>query len=153
MIPSAEAIAARDRTDVQVLTEIGIISQLTNAMLERDLPAGMSAAQFGVLSHFMRRGGEDSPARLAAAFQVTKGAMTNTLQRLEAQGFVTVVGDPEDGRRKKVSMTPAGAAAYQAAVMTVGPRMEQMREAFTDAEFAAALPFLRALRMYLDENR
>jgi len=153
MTPSAAAVAARDRPDVQVLTEIGIISQLTNAMLERDLPAGMSAAQFGVLSHFMRRGGEDSPARLAAAFQVTKGAMTNTLQRLEAQGFVLIVGDPEDGRRKRVSLTPAGAAAYQAAVLAVGPRISQMRGAFTDAEFTAALPFLRALRMYLDENR
>ncbi|MCE3289998.1 MAG: MarR family transcriptional regulator, partial [Caulobacter sp.] len=86
-------MALKDRPDVSVLTEIGIISQLSNAALERSLPEGMSAAQFGVLTHFMRRGGEKSPAQLAKAFQVTKGAMTNTLQRLEAQGFVRVVGD------------------------------------------------------------
>lgn len=146
-------MALKDRPDVSVLTEIGIISQLSNAALERSLPEGMSAAQFGVLTHFMRRGGEESPAQLAKAFQVTKGAMTNTLQRLEAQGFVRVVGDEADGRKKRVSLTEAGARAYEAGLMALRPRMEGLREAFTDAEFEAALPFLRALRAWMDENR
>ena len=94
------AAEAKDRPDVRVMTEIGIIAQLSQARLERNLPDGLSAAQFGVLIHFSRRGGRESPARLASAFQVTKGAMTNTLQRLEARGFVAIVGDPDDGRRK-----------------------------------------------------
>ncbi|NBB14290.1 MarR family transcriptional regulator [Caulobacter sp. SLTY] len=146
-------MAARSRPDVEVLTEIGIIAQLSNAALERSLPAGMSAAQFGVLTHFMRRGGAESPAQLASAFQVTKGAMTNTLQRLEAQGFVAIEGDAADGRKKKVSLTTAGAKAYEAGLQSLRPRMEGFREAFTDAEFAAALPFLTALRKWMDENR
>lgn len=146
-------MALKDRPDVSVLTEIGIIAQLSNAAVERSLPEGMSAAQFGVLTHFMRRGGEESPAKLAAAFQVTKGAMTNTLQRLEAQGFVLVVADEADGRRKRVSLTQDGARAYEAGLMALRPRMEGLREAFTDAEFEAALPFLRALRVWMDENR
>ncbi len=146
-------MALKDRPDVSVLTEIGIISQLSTAALERSLPDGMSAAQFGVLTHFMRRGGEDSPARLAAAFQVTKGAMTNTLQRLEAQGFVRVLADEADGRRKWVSLTSDGARAYETGLMALRPRMEGLREAFTDAEFVAALPFLKALRVWMDENR
>jgi len=145
--------AARDRPDVRVMTEIGIISQLSTVRLERALPPGMSAAQFGVLTHFMRRGGEESPARLARAFQVTKGAMTNTLQRLEAQGFVAIVGDAEDGRRKKVTLTPAGARAFDEAIIALRPSLEAMRAAFTDQEFEAALPFLTALRVWLDENR
>ena len=58
---------ARDRADVRVMTEIGIISQLANARLEKI--GGIPSAQFGLLSHFMRRGGEQSPAQLAAAFQ------------------------------------------------------------------------------------
>jgi DNA-binding MarR family transcriptional regulator len=146
-------MAMKDRPDVSVLTEIGIISQLSNAALERSLPEGMSTAQFSVLSHFMRRGGEESPAKLAAAFQVTKGAMTNTLQRLEAQGFVAVAGDEADGRKKRVSMTQAGARAYEAGLMALRPRMEGLRSAFTEAEFEAALPFLKALRVWMDENR
>lgn len=147
------ASEARDRPDVRVLTEIGIIAQLSSARLDRTLPAGLSAAQFGVLTHFMRRGGAESPARLARAFQVTKGAMTNTLQRLEAQGFVRIVGDQADGRRKIVTLTAEGARAFEAGIGVMRPHLEAMRAAFTEDEFKAALPFLQALRVWLDENR
>lgn len=141
------------RPDVQVFTEIGIIDQLVTARLERSLPEGMSAAQFGVLTHFIRRGGAQTPVQLARAFQVTKGAMTNTLQRLEAQGFVRIVPDETDGRRKLVSMTPHGAEAYERGLAALRPYYANLREAFTHEEFEQALPFLRALRMWLDENR
>ncbi|MEQ1783915.1 MAG: helix-turn-helix domain-containing protein, partial [Hyphomonadaceae bacterium] len=86
----------------RLFTEIGIINQLSSNRLERELPDGMSLAQFGVLNHFVRLGGQWAPTRLARAFQVTKGAMTNTLQRLEAQGLVKVVPDPKDARAKLV---------------------------------------------------
>lgn len=143
----------KDRPDVRVMTEINIIAQLSTAQLERTLPDGMSAAQFGVLTHFMRRGGVETPAKLAKAFQVTKGAMTNTLQRLEAQGFVRIVGDETDGRRKLVTLTEAGAAAFNAGLAAMKPHLDAMRSAFTEDEFKAALPFLQALRIWLDENR
>jgi|SRR5215217_5522863 len=143
----------KERPDVRVMTEIAIIEQLTRNRLERRLPDGLSGAMFGVLTHFMRRGGQESPAQLAGAFQVTKGAMTNTLQRLEARGLVAVVGDEADGRRKLVSLTAAGAATYDDAVTRLRPDLEAMREAFTDGEFVAALPFLTALRTWFDENR
>jgi DNA-binding MarR family transcriptional regulator len=144
---------AKDRPDVQVFTEIGIIDQLVTARLERSLPEGMSAAQFGVLTHFTRRGGSQTPVQLARAFQVTKGAMTNTLQRLEAQGFVDIVPDETDGRRKLVTMTAKGAEAYEGAIAALRPYYANLREAFTPQEFEDALPFLRALRIWLDDNR
>jgi DNA-binding MarR family transcriptional regulator len=144
---------AKNRPDIQAFTEIGIIDQLVTARLERSLPDGMSAAQFRVLTHFCRRGGAQTPVALARAFQVTKGAMTNTLQRLEAQGFVDIVPDETDGRRKLVSLNARGAAAYERAVAGLRPHYAGLREAFGDAEFEAALPFLRRLRAWLDENR
>ena len=39
-----------------------------------------------VLNHFARLGGEKTPAQLARVFHVTKGAMTNTVGRLDAAG-------------------------------------------------------------------
>ncbi len=143
----------RARADVQVFTEIGIIGQLTRNRLERALPDGLSQAQFGLLTHLAQHGGEQNPVQLAQAFQVTKGAMTNTLQRLEAQGFVSVVGDADDGRRKRVSVTPAGLAAHDLGVKAARPAMDALRARFSEADFATALPFLSALRQWLDENR
>ena len=143
----------KDRPDVQVFTEIGIIDQLVTNRLERVLPDGLSHAQFIVLAYFARHGGVTTPAELARIFQVTKGAMTNTLQRLEAQGFVAIAPDAADGRRKRISATPAGQAAHDAALMAMRPMTESLRSAFTEAEFAQALPFLKALRAWLDESR
>jgi len=79
--------------------------------------------------------------------------MTNTLQRLEAQGFVAIVGDPDDGRRKWVTLTDEGARAFDRGLAAMRPHLEGMRAAFTEDEFKAALPFLQALRIWLDENR
>ena len=152
MQPSAVA-KAKDRPDFMVFNEIAIIAQLAQNRLERSLPAGMSAAQFGLLTHFSRRGGEESPAQLASAFQVTKGAMTNTLQKLEARGLIRVVPHGEDGRKKLVSITPQGVIAHGHAILALRPYFASLREAFTDQEFETALPFLRAMRAWLDDNR
>ena len=73
------------------LTEIGIMSQLLSARFERTRPGGLNEAQFTVLHHFARQNlAESTPTKLARAFQLSKGALTNTLQRLEA-------GDPSVG--------------------------------------------------------
>lgn len=137
----------------QVLNEIGIINQLAGTLLERRLPDGLRLAHFGVLNHFVRLGGEQSPLSLARAFQVTKGAMTNTLQRLEARGYVEVRPDPGDGRAKLVSITDEGRRIHAQAVESVAPLVAEMREVIPDSRFAEALPFLRDLRGYLDAER
>jgi DNA-binding MarR family transcriptional regulator len=140
----------RSRADVQVFAEIGCIGQLARNRIERALPDGMSQAQFDVLVHLARQGREESPAVLAATFRLTKGAITNTLQRLSAQGFVLITGDESDGRRKRVALTAAGQAAMNAAVVATRPLMEDLRARFTEAECDAALPFLTALREWLE---
>jgi DNA-binding MarR family transcriptional regulator len=147
------ARAPRNRADVQVFAEIGAIGQLTRNRLERALPDGLSHAQFSLLVRLAHHGTQENPAQLAQAFQVTKGAMTNTLQRLEAQGFVAIVGDAADGRRKRVSITPKGLATHDRALAATRPVMDALRSRFSDSEFAAALPFLSELRTWLDENR
>lgn len=144
---------ARLRADFRLFTEVAIIDQLLTTRLERSLPPGLSRAQFGVLNHFARRSGAESPAQLASAFQVTKGAMTNSLQRLEAKGYVRVEGDETDGRRKRVSLTPEGRAAHEDAVVRLKPMLDSIRRDIPGADFEAALPFLERLRAWLDANR
>jgi len=143
----------KDRPDVRFFTEVALIDQLSRQRVERALPEGLSSASFSVLNRFARLGGTHSPAELAAAFQVTKGAMTNTLQRLEEQGLVKVEADPADGRRKLVTLTEAGARRHVECLMALKPPLDRVRGAFPEAEFEAALPFLQALRAWLDANR
>ena len=141
------------RPDVEVFAEIGIIDQLATTRIDRLLPDSLTSAQFSVLNHLAVHGREETPASLADIFLVTKGAMTNTLQRLEGRALILVTGDPTDARRKKVSITEEGHKAYTDCVAALRPMMESMREAFTQDEFQDALPFLNALRVWLVETR
>lgn len=137
----------------QFFNEIGIIEQLTRNQFERVMPDGMRIAHFTVLNHFVRLGGEQSPASLASAFQVTKGAMTNTLQRLDAKSFVEIRPDPKDGRGKLVRITDAGHEAHKNAVEALAPLIGKIGDEFGSGSFAKSLPFLEKVRIYLDENR
>ena len=143
----------KDRPDVRFFTEVALIDQLSRQRVERALPDGLSGASFSVLGRFARLGGVQSPAELAAAFQVTKGAMTNTLQRLEEQGLIKIEADPSDGRRKLVTLTEAGSRRHTECLMGLKGPLDRVRQAFPEAEFEAALPFLEALRKWLDSNR
>jgi DNA-binding MarR family transcriptional regulator len=134
--------------------EIGIINQLASTQFERVMPAGLSLAGFSVLNHFVRLNKKaEAPAKLARAFQVTKGAMTNTLQRLEAQGWVLVAADPEDGRAKLVSITPAGRKTRDAAIAALAPVFAEFFAKLDPKLLAQALPTLARVRETLDQAR
>ncbi len=144
---------ADDPPIFRLLNEIGIIEQLARNRFERSLPEGLRISHFIVLNHLYRLGGARSPLRLANAMQVTKGAMTNTLQRLEARRFVRIVDDPDDGRGKLVSLTDEGRAARQSCVESIAPLLKRLSEELTCGEISSALPVLEKLRKYLDANR
>lgn len=142
------------RISFQVMTEIAIIGHLADTALAQVLPEELSIGGFGVLNHFVRLNVEgESPARLARAFQVTKGAMTYTLQSLEGHGYVTVSPDPADARAKIVRITKKGRRARDEAAARVNPGMTALLDTIGADEFARALPFLMKLRQALDAAR
>jgi DNA-binding MarR family transcriptional regulator len=141
------------RVYFRMFNEIAIIAQLSSNRLERVLPDGMSVAQFSLLNHLVRLGGSWAPSRLARAFQVTKGAMTNTLQRLEAQGLIQILADPDDARGKLVEITGAGRRMQERCVRATGTVMGDIVKLVPSEDVGAVLPFLEHLRKTLDENR
>lgn len=144
---------AKDPLAFRLFTEIGIIEQLARNQLERGLPDGLKVSQFIVLNHLVRLGGEWAPARLANAFQVTKGAMTNTLQRLEKRGLVRILADPRDGRGKLVGITAAGRKMRVRCVESVGPLLIDLSRELSEKDFVSALSVLEKVRKYLDSHR
>ena len=109
-----------------LFNEIGIVNQLASTRFERALPEGLTVSQFSVLNNFVRLGGTRSPSQLAEAFQVTKGAMTNTLEKLKAKGCVSIKPDPADGRAKVVTITRKGAALREKAIRAASPAFADM---------------------------
>lgn len=145
--------ADEDPIEFRVLNEIGIVSQLANNRAARLLSPGLNMSQFIVLNHLTRLGGERSMVQLASAMQVTKGAMSNTIARLQDKGLVAVKADPRDGRGKLVRLTLAGRAVRNGAVSKLGKGLAGMHAAIGADELAPALNTLTKLRSWFDQNR
>ena len=135
---------------VALFSEIFMADQLARSRLTRALPKGMEISHFSVLNHLARSNAERSPAQLAKTFHLTRGAMTNTLARLERAGHVHIRPDWDDALRKCVSISPAGRAACDAALAAVAPIVADVVDAIGAENVRAALPVLRAVRVRLD---
>ena len=137
---------------VALFGELFMADQLARNRISRVLPKGMELSHFGVLNHLARVNDERTPAQLARAFHVTRGAMTNTLARLEWAGHVHIRPDWDDARRKFVAISPAGRAARDAAVQAVAPLIAEVVQALGADRVRAVLPVLREMRTRLEEE-
>ena len=141
-----------EHVEVQVFDEISMIEYGVRNAITRALPVGLTYPQYEVLNLIARKGDDLTPNGIAVALQMTPGAITNTLQRLEAQRLVTVEPCGADRRKKRVRLTPGGRDAYARSMAAIRPKVEKLRDGFTQKEFREALPFLRALRVWMTEQ-
>ncbi|WP_435310621.1 MarR family winged helix-turn-helix transcriptional regulator [Primorskyibacter sedentarius] len=139
-------------TAVLLFSELLTADQLLRNRLNKVLPNKMEISHFSVLNHLARSADERTPAQLARAFHLTRGAMTNTLTRLETSGYVHIRPDWEDARRKLVAISPAGLAARDAAVAAITPMIADLVSDLGDARVKAVLPVLRELRLKLESD-
>jgi DNA-binding MarR family transcriptional regulator len=146
------AAQPEDHPAIAVFDQMARIDNHVRANIVRHLPAGVSYAQYEVLRQLERRGEGQTPAEIARALDAAKSGVTNTLQRLEGAGYVRLEPCGKDGRKKRVMLTPAGHEIYAAAVAGTRPKMDQLRGAFTWDEFRAAMPFLKALNAFFEEE-
>ena len=110
--PSAKTqTSPQDHPYVEVFTEIEVIEHHLRAAVTRNLPSGMTYAHFELLRYAIRYGDGQTPAQLAKILLLTKGAMTNVLQKMEALGYVVILADVADRRKKRVRITRDGIAA------------------------------------------
>lgn len=134
---------------ISLFSELLTAEQLLRARLTKVLPNRMEISHFSVLNH-LARGGERTPAQLARSFHVTRGAMTNTLSKLDIAGYVHIRPDWDDARRKLVSISPAGQNARTAALAAITPLIDDMLSDMGEDRVRAALPVLRELRVKLE---
>lgn len=149
---SAGHEVAPDSLAASLFAEVFIADQLARDLIGKSLPKGMQISHFSVLNLLAHMNAERTPAELAEAFHVTRGAMTNTLSRLEWAGHVHIRPDWDDARRKFVAISPAGRAARDAALAAFMPRIADVVRDVGPERVRATLPVLRALRRSLDET-
>ncbi|MCL4676180.1 MAG: MarR family transcriptional regulator [Pararhodobacter sp.] len=141
-----------DDLAVSLFAELFMADQLARARVVRKLPKGMELSHFSVLNHLTRSSEERTPAQLAKVFRVTRGAMTNTLSKLEVAGHIHIRPDWDDARRKFVSISPAGRRARDEALQAISPVIAGLAAKLGIDRVRAALPVLRELRLELERD-
>jgi DNA-binding MarR family transcriptional regulator len=131
---------------VSLFGEILALDQLVRARLAKVLPKGMELSHFSVLNQLSPTKTDRTPAHIAKSFRVTRGAITNTLNKLELSGYIHVRPDWDDARRKMVSISPAGIVARNNALTAVTPIINELVSEMGEERLKAIVPILRELR-------
>jgi len=116
-----------------------------NRMIDRDMaPLDLTAMQWRPLV-MIYLGRADTAAELARLADVDTGAMTRTLDRLEAKGLLRRVRSQEDRRVVKLELTDAGRETAARTPAVLAQMLNQHLRGFDVAEVAQLRHFL--LRM------
>ncbi len=137
-------------TAVTLFGELFMADQLARNLVSKALPRGMELSHFSVLNHLTGLAEERTPAQLARAFHVTRGAMTNTLAKLEIAGHIHIRPDWDDHRQKFVAISPSGRAARDAAVQAVAPIIAEVVRSLGADRVRSVIPVLREMRIRLE---
>lgn len=137
----------------RLFNEIGIINQLATTLLESRLPRGLLVPHFTVLNHLVRVKDGRTPLELARAFQVPKTTMTHQIGVLERRGLVIQAPNPDDGRSKRVWLTPDGRLLRERIVHAFGDLFEGWSDAIPLEDVAELAPRLERIRKHLDATR
>jgi DNA-binding MarR family transcriptional regulator len=92
---------------------------------------GLSMAKYGVLSELVKADEPLSLSELAARLSCVRSNMTQLVDRLEADGLVRRVNDPDDRRTVRAALTTAGRSQEEAGSLQLQA---------VQAHFAVALP-------------
>jgi DNA-binding MarR family transcriptional regulator len=129
----------------------GVVTRIHDAYRYIDTEAratlarvGLTKEEFKVLMCLQRQGPR-SHGWLCRRCQVSTGAMTNRLDKLERAGLVTRSPDPHDRRGVILVLTDGGRAKLDACIDAGGARERQLLSGMTAAERRELNQLLRTL--------
>ncbi len=97
---------------------------------------GLTLGEFDVLSALRRSGTPFilRPSELADRLMVTRAGITGRIDKLEAQGFVERLRDPDDRRSEPIALTKAGRRTLDATLVAHLAAEARLFAGLTDAQ-------------------
>jgi DNA-binding MarR family transcriptional regulator len=112
---------------------------------------GLTSGEWKVLGA-LHRGGSKSPGRLAEMFELSSGAMTNRLDRLEEQKLIKRLPDPDDRRGVRLELTSAGRQRYKETVHSQAAKEAFVAGALTPREQQQLNALLRKVMLAFERS-
>ncbi len=129
---------------------LGLSRRLKRTMEETLHEFGLSYGEWQLLGSLRRR--PRSPGWLADHHDLSSGAMTNRLDRLETAGLVRRERDPNDRRALIVEITDEGRAVWESAVGTQAVKEQLVTSALSEAEKKRLNALLRRLMLEFERR-
>jgi DNA-binding MarR family transcriptional regulator len=132
-----------------IVDRIGGINRRVKRGMETTLTEhGLSHPDWQVLTSLrLVPGHRSSPGELAGDLELSSGAMTSRLDRLEKEGFVRRLPDPDDRRGVVVELTEEGQKAWDTAASVQGRKEAFFASALTKPEQKQLNDLLRKLML------
>jgi DNA-binding MarR family transcriptional regulator len=140
---TAANLLKRDGGNVGMLIK-QVQSSLTRMMDDRVSPLGLTAMQWRPMV-MIRYLDINTPAELARQTHVDTGAMTRTLDRLEAKQFITRHRCPDDRRVVRIALTEAGNDVVERILPAVAATLNAHLQDFSKAEVDTLLGLLQRM--------
>jgi DNA-binding MarR family transcriptional regulator len=129
----------------------GLDKRLRQAMEETLDDHGLSYGEWRLLCNLRGSHGRTStPGELSAKLELSSGAMTNRIDRLEQDGLVERHRDPDDRRGVRVALTEAGAEAWVQSTNTQAIKEKLIAGALSKPEQHQLNALLRKLMLAFD---
>jgi DNA-binding MarR family transcriptional regulator len=121
--------------------------QVVERRLEEALEeVGLSGAKFAVLTHLVRAGEPLSLSECANRMICVRSNITQLVDRLEAEGLVRRVDDPDDRRGVRAVVTPLGIERQAAGARCVERVQREFAKTLSEADHAALARVLAAIK-------
>ena len=129
------------------------ISQMMASAVDKRLDIhGLTQAQWAPL-FLIHQGRASTLAELSRDLQVDAGALTRTLDRLEAKGLCTRERSTEDRRVVHLALTPEGKAATAPVPEVLCDVSNSLLKGFTEDEWQTLMGMLRRIQANADAMR
>jgi DNA-binding MarR family transcriptional regulator len=138
-----------------IVDRINGLRRRFNRMLNETLDGfGLTEGEWKALTHLQLDGPphRKSPGQLSKWAELSSGAMTNRLDRLEEAGLVRRVPDPDDRRGVLVELTEAGKAAWEQSVSAQAEKESLIAAALSVEEKQELNALLRRLMREFEQR-
>jgi DNA-binding MarR family transcriptional regulator len=138
-----------------IVDRIGGINRRINRMLDETLAdVGLDTAEYKALTALSQSGPpfRSTPGRLAKRMELSSGAMTNRLDRLEEAGLIRRLPDPDDRRSVVVELTDHGRVTIQKAVGVQAQKEALLAAALSPREQKALNGLLRKVMVEFERR-
>ena|SRR5215218_1492272 len=138
-----------------IVDRINGIRRRLHRMLDETLAEfGLTDGEWKVLTHLQLDGPphRKSVGQLGKWADLSSGAMTNRIDRLEQAGFVKRVPDPDDRRGVLVELTDAGRRAWEESVNAQAAKESLVAAALSAAEKKQLNALLRRLMIEFEKR-